>query len=208
MTDYSITPRTTVKRGQKNATYDRETVHSILDEAYLCHVGAQMQDKPMVQPTCIWREGERVFIHGSSKNALFKSLEDAQEACITVTFLDGLVLARSAFHHSVNYRSVMIFGRAQSINDPQEKDRLLGLMMQKFTPDRVDDIRPPTPQELKATTVLAFDLKEVSAKIRQGPPVDDEEDYSLPVWAGVIPFATVQGDPIDDPRWINNHVTS
>jgi uncharacterized protein len=205
MPHYPITPRTKIKRSPMRATYDPDMVHSILDEAYLCHVGAKMGDKPMVQPTLIWREGEKVFIHGSSKNGLFQSLLAGEEACITVTHFDGFVMARSSFHHSANYRSVMIFSKATLIDDVAEKSRIMDLLMMKITPDRIDGIRPPNTQELKATTVLSFDLTEVSAKVRTGPPLDDEEDYALPVWAGVIPLKTVRQTPIPDPRWTLEH---
>ncbi len=205
MTTYPITPRTKMKRGRKRAQYDVDVVNAILDEAYICHIGAKMADRPMVQPTVHWRDGDKVYIHGSSKNGLFQTLIDGEEACITVTLLDGLVMARSGFHHSANYRCVMIFAKATLIEDEAEKLRLLDLMMMKITPDRFDDLRAPNPQELKATSVLEFDLKEVSAKVRTGPPVDDEEDYALPVWAGVIPLSLEKGKPIDDPRWVEDH---
>lgn len=205
MTTYPITPRTKMKRGHQRATYDVDQVHSILDEAYICHVGAKMADRPMVQPTVHWRVEDKLYIHGSSKNGLFQTLLAGEEACITVTILDGLVMARSSFHHSANYRCVMIFGKATLVEDAQEKVRLLDLMMEKITPDRMDGIRGPNPQELKATSVLGFDLKEVSAKVRSGPPVDDDEDYALPVWAGVIPVAQKLGKPVDDPRWLEDH---
>ncbi|WP_417789164.1 pyridoxamine 5'-phosphate oxidase family protein [Terasakiella pusilla] len=205
MTTYPVTPRTRVKRGHQRATYDRALVHAVLDEAYLCHVGAKMADRPMVQPTFHWRDGDKLYIHGSSKNGLFQTLIDGEEACITVTILDGLVMARSAFHHSANYRCVMIFSKATVIEQETEKLRILDLMMKKITPERMDGVRAPNPQELKATTVLEFDISEVSAKVRSGPPVDDEEDYSLPVWAGVIPLTQTREKPVDDPRWIEDH---
>lgn len=205
MTSYPITDRTKLKRGHKRASYDEALIHSILDEAYICHIGAKMFDRPMVQPTVHWREGNMLYIHGSSKNGLFQSLLKGEEACITVTLLDGLVMARSSFHHSANFRSVMIFAKATLIEDKEEKARLLDLMMEKITPDRAHDIRKANDQELKATSVLAFEIKEVSAKVRVGPPVDDEEDYALPVWAGVIPLSLERGKPIDDPRWLEDH---
>ncbi|WP_417793238.1 pyridoxamine 5'-phosphate oxidase family protein [Terasakiella pusilla] len=205
MTTYPVTPRTRVKRGHQRATYDRALVHAVLDEAYLCHVGAKMADRPMVQPTFHWRDGDKLYIHGSSKNGLFQTLIDGEEACITVTILDGLVMARSAFHHSANYRCVMIFSKATVIEQETEKLRILDLMMKKITPERMEGVRAPNPQELKATTVLEFDISEVSAKVRSGPPVDDEEDYSLPVWAGVIPLTQTREKPVDDPRWIEDH---
>jgi len=201
VSNYPITERTRMKRGHTRATYDRDLVHSILDEAYLCHVGVEMGDKPMVQPTFTWREGEKIFIHGSSKNGLFQSLLNGKEACITVTILDGLVMARSSFHHSANYRCVMVFSKATLINDDAEKRRILDLMMMKMTPDRFDDIRGPNKQEMKATSLLSFDLNEVSAKVRAGPPVDDDEDYALPVWAGEIPIKSERKTAISDPRW-------
>jgi nitroimidazol reductase NimA-like FMN-containing flavoprotein (pyridoxamine 5'-phosphate oxidase superfamily) len=207
MTTYPVTPRTRVKRGHQRATYDRALVHAVLDEAYLCHVGAKMADRPMVQPTFHWRDGDKLYIHGSSKNGLFQTLIDGEEACITVTILDGLVMARSAFHHSANYRCVMIFSKATVIEEEAEKLRILDLMMKKITPERMEGVRAPNPQELKATTVLEFDISEVSAKVRSGPPVDDEEDYSLPVWAGVIPLTQTREKPVDDPRWIEDHGT-
>jgi len=205
MSEFPITQRTTVKRGHKRATYNRDIVHAILDEAYICHIGAKMKDRPMVQPTTHWREKDTLYIHGSSKNGLFQTLIEGEEACINITLLDGFVMARSAFHHSVNYRSVTFFSKATSINDPIEKKRTLDLMMQKITPDRCDQIREPNPQELKATAVLAFDITECSAKIRTGPPVDDEADYALPVWAGIVPFDLQKGPLINDPRWENDH---
>lgn len=205
MTTYPITPRTRVKRGHQRATYDQDLIHSIVDEAYLCHVGAKMADRPMVQPTFHWRDGDKLYIHGSSKNGLFQALINGEEACITITLLDGLVLARSAFHHSANYRCVMIFSKATVIEDTAEKARILDLMMKKITPDRIEAVRRANSQEMKATTVLEFDISEVSAKVRSGPPVDDDEDYALPVWAGVIPVTQTRGKPVDDPRWIEDH---
>lgn len=201
MTHYPITQRTKMKRGHTRASYERTLAHSILDEAYLCHVGVKMADRPMVQPTFHWRDGEKIYIHGSTKNGMFQSLIKGEEACITVTLLDGLVLARSSFHHSANYRSVMVFSKATLIEDPVEKSRILDLLMMKITPDRIQEIRGPNPKELKATCVLSFDLNEVSTKVRTGPPVDDEEDYDLGVWAGVIPTQLEKQAPIADPRW-------
>jgi len=205
MSEFPITKRTTLKRGHTRANHQSDVIHAILDEAYLCHVGAKMIDRPMVQPTIHWREGNKLYIHGSSKNGLFQTLIDGEEACINITLLDGFVMARSSFHHSVNYRSVIIFSKAQHITEPAEKLRLLNLMMMKITPERYDGIREPNDNELKATAVLKFDITESSAKIRTGPPVDDEEDYALPVWAGVIPLSLQKGTPINDPRWEADH---
>jgi uncharacterized protein len=205
MSEFKVTDRTKVKRGNQRATYDTDTVYKIIDDALVCHVGAKMADRPMVQPTIIWRINDKVYIHGSSKNGLFAALVKGEEACITVTHLDGLVMARSSFHHSVNYRSVMIFSKATEITDESQKLYVLNEMMKQITPDRFDGVREPNQQELKATSVLQFDLTEVSAKVRTGPPVDDDEDLALPVWAGVIPVTTVMGNPIDDPLWLSNH---
>lgn len=201
MTDaaYPVTARTRVRRLPKRGVYDRDVVHAILDEALVCHIGTTVGGSPVVQPTLPWRIGEELFVHGSSKNGLFAALKDGTEACVTVTLLDGLVLARSAFHHSVNYRSVMVFGQARLVDDPAEKMAALKGMLDKFTPGRWDQMREPNATEMKATDVLAFPLVEVSAKLRSGPPVDDAEDYGLDIWAGVVPLSIVQGEPIPDP---------
>lgn len=195
---YAVTPRTRIKRVSKRAVYDREVVHAVLDEALVCHVGVQLADRVMVQPTLHWRVGEEVFIHGLAKNGLFAGLLGGAEACITVTLMDGLVLARSAFHHSANYRSVMIYGRARLVDDPAEKETVLIAMMDKVAPGRWPEVRGPNVQEMKSTVVLGFALEEVSAKIRRGPPIDDAEDYGLPVWAGVVPLSLVPGEPVQD----------
>jgi len=205
MPEYPITHRSKLIRGPKRACYDVDLIHSVLDASYLCHIGAQMTDRPMVQPTAHWRVGDKFYIHGSTKNGLFQTLLSGAEACINVTLFDGLVMARSAFHHSANYRSVTIFSKARNIETNAEKTELLHLMMVKYTPDRADDIRAPNAKELKATTVLEFDIQECSAKVRSGPPVDDDEDYALPVWAGVVPLVQKFGSPINDPRWEEEH---
>jgi len=205
MSEYPITHRTKLIRGPKKACYNVGLIHNILDASYLCHIGAQMVDRPMVQPTAHWRVGDKFYIHGSSKNGLFQTLLAGAEACINVTLFDGLVMARSAFHHSANYRSVTIFSKARKIETDAEKTKLLHLMMVKYTPDRADKIRGPNTKELKATTVLEFDIQECSAKVRSGPPVDDKEDYALPVWAGVIPLTQEFGPRINDPRWEEEH---
>jgi nitroimidazol reductase NimA-like FMN-containing flavoprotein (pyridoxamine 5'-phosphate oxidase superfamily) len=199
MTDYPITPRTRLRRLRERGVFDRDAVHAIIDQAYVCHVGARMADRPMVQPTIHWRDGETLYIHGSSKNGLFAALQNGEEACVTITHFDGLVLARSAFHHSVNYRCAMIFGTARTVTDEAEKMAALESLIERVAPGRWTEVRPPNAQELKATTVLAFAIDEVSAKVRAGPPVDDAEDYALPVWAGVVPFELRAGEPIVDP---------
>ena len=199
MSEYSITPRTRLRRLHKRGAFDHATVHAIIDEGYVCHVGARMADRQMVQPTIHWRDAHTLYIHGSSKNGLFAALERGEEACVTITHFDGLVLARSAFHHSVNYRCAMIFGQARKVTDDAEKMAALEGLIERIAPGRWNEIRQPDAKELKATTVLAFTIDEVSAKVRNGPPVDDAEDYALPVWAGVVPFELRSGEPITDP---------
>lgn len=198
MSEYSVTPKTRLRRLPKRGVFDKETVHSIIDEAYVCHVGARLADRQMVQPTIHWRDADTLYIHGSSKNGLLAALESGAEACVTITHFDGLVLARSAFHHSVNYRSAMIFGQARKVTDEAEKMAALERLIERIAPGRWNEVRQPNVQELKATTVLAFAITEVSAKVRTGPPVDDAEDYPLPVWAGVVPFNLRAGEPIAD----------
>ena len=191
--------RTRVKRLNKRAKYDAETVHAILDAMPVCHVGYMFNGAPYVTPTLQWREGSRVYWHGSSASRMLEACEDAQ-VCLTVTILDGFVLARAAFNHSCNYRSVMAFGTARKLTDPAEKEQRLKTFTDGLWPGRWDMLRTMTTQELKATTVLSMDLSEVSAKVRSGPPGDDEADYGLPVWAGVIPVRQQMLAPVDDPR--------
>lgn len=191
--------RTRVKRLNKRAKYDAETVHGILDAMPVCHVGYMFNGAPYVTPTLQWREGSRVYWHGSSASRMLEACEDAQ-VCLTVTILDGFVLARAAFNHSCNYRSVMAFGTARKLTDPAEKEQRLKTFTDGLWPGRWEMLRTMTTQELKATTVLSMDLSEVSAKVRSGPPGDDEADYGLPVWAGVIPVRQQMLAPVDDPR--------
>lgn len=192
-----VTERTKVRRLPKRGHYDRETVHSILDEALICHVGFVVDASPVVIPTIHWREGDTLYVHGSSASRMLRSLKEGVDACVTVTLLDGLVLARSAFHHSMNYRSVVVFGNAREV-DGDEKVRALDSLVEHVMRGRSRDVRPPNEIELRATTVLALPLDEASAKIRTGPPVDDDEDYALPVWAGVVPMKLTRGEPIAD----------
>ena len=199
MTDLSPTERTRLRRVHQRGHYDRETIDAILDAGMICHVGYVIDGRPYVTPTICWREGDRVYWHGSSASRMLRKAEDA-EVCLTVTHVDGLVLARSAFHHSANYRSVMLFGRAAKVTDPEDKTARLKTFVDQLYPGRWDDLRPMTGQELKATTILSIPIDEASAKVRSGPPVDDEEDYALDVWAGVVPVRTVIGAPEDDPR--------
>ena len=207
------TPRTTVRRLPERGHYDAPTIHAILDAAFICHVGFVDEGQPFVIPTAFARVGERLYVHGSAASRMLRSLRDGIEACVTVTLLDGLVLARSAFHHSMNYRSVVIFGKASEVVDREEKLRALERLVQHISPDRAADVRPPNESELRQTLVLSIPIEEASAKIRTGGPVDDEEDYALPVWAGVVPLALTPGAPISDegvmaepPDYVTNYL--
>jgi nitroimidazol reductase NimA-like FMN-containing flavoprotein (pyridoxamine 5'-phosphate oxidase superfamily) len=194
------TQRTTLKRLPKRGSYDRETIEAILDEGFICHVGFVSEGKPFVIPTGYARVGDRLIIHGSQASRMLRTLAQGVDVCVTITLIDGLVLARSAFHHSMNYRSVVVFGRATVVDDPDEKIAALRALSEHMIPGRWDDVREPNKLELKQTTVLSLPLTEASAKVRTGPPLDDEEDYKLPVWAGVIPLGMVAGQPFDDGR--------
>jgi nitroimidazol reductase NimA-like FMN-containing flavoprotein (pyridoxamine 5'-phosphate oxidase superfamily) len=200
MSDFTPTERTQVKRLPKRGKYDRETVHAILDAAFVCHVGFCVDGQPYVIPTNYGRSGETLYLHGSAASRMLRTLSKGVPVCVTVTLVDGLVLARSAFHHSVNYRSVVMLGTARLVNDPAEKMEALRLFTEHVMKGRWDEVRWPTEQELKATTVLALPLEEVSAKVRTGGPVDDETDYTLQVWAGVLPLEMVPKQPIADPQ--------
>jgi nitroimidazol reductase NimA-like FMN-containing flavoprotein (pyridoxamine 5'-phosphate oxidase superfamily) len=199
---FSPTSRTKVQRLPDRGKYDHETVHAILDQGFVCHVGFVVEGQPFVIPTNYARVDEILYLHGSSASRMLKTLSGGVNVCVTVTHVDGLVLARSAFHHSVNYRSVVALGVAHLIEVPEEKMRALEAFTNHVMPGRWNDIRTPNEQELKATSVLALPLAEVSAKVRVGPPKDDAEDYSLPIWAGVLPLSVVPGSPLDDPRLI------
>ena len=194
------TDRTKLKRLPKRGHFDRETVYGILDEGFICHVGFAPGGQPVVIPTGYARADDKLYIHGSQASRMLKTLSGGVDACVTVTIIDGLVLARSAFHHSMNYRSVVIFGRATLIEDREEKNAALFALSEHIIRGRWNDVREPTEQELRATTVLSLPLEEASAKIRTGPPLDDEEDYALPIWAGVVPLKLEAGEPIPDPR--------
>jgi nitroimidazol reductase NimA-like FMN-containing flavoprotein (pyridoxamine 5'-phosphate oxidase superfamily) len=195
---YQATERTRVRRLPERAAYDRETVHAILDEGFVCHVGFVADGQPYVIPTGYARAGENLYLHGSTGSRL--GLRPGMPVCVTVTLLDGLVLARSAFHHSMNYRSVTVLGRTRPVTDPGEKEAALRAFVEHVVPGRSDEVRGGDGRELAATAVLAVPLEEVSAKVRTGPPKDDEEDHALPVWAGVLPLALVPGDPVPDDR--------
>lgn len=200
MDAYAPTKKTRVKRLPKRAHYDRETVHAILDAGVLCHVGYVIDGQPYVTPTAYWRHENRVYWHGSSASRMIRTLEGGVPVCFTASHLDGFVMARSGFHHSINYRSVMAFGTAHLIIDPAEKTEALKHFSDRLFPGRWEEVREPTPQELKGTKVLWMELKEVVAKTRSGPPVDDEPDYDLPCWAGVLPMHATAGVPEPDPR--------
>ena len=194
---YQRTERTRVRRLPERAAYDRATVHAILDEGFLCHLGFVVDGQPYVIPTGYARVGETVFLHGSTASRL--GLRPGMDVCVTVTLVDGLVLARSAFHHSMNYRSVMAIGRTRPVTDPGEKEAALRALVEHIVPGRSDEVRGGDSRELAATAVLALPLAEVSAKVRTGPPSDDEPDYAQPIWAGVLPLAVTPGEPAPDP---------
>jgi uncharacterized protein len=198
MSEFQRTERTQVKRLPKRGRYDEETVFSILDEGFVCHVGFSVDGQPYVIPTNYGRSGHTLYLHGSAASRMLKTLSGGVPVCVTVTHVDGLVLARSAFHHSVNYRSVVILGTARLVEDPAEKMEALRVFTEHVMKGRWDDVRQPAEQELKATIVLALPLEEVSAKVRTGGPIDDEPDYALPVWAGVLPLKTVAKNPEPD----------
>jgi nitroimidazol reductase NimA-like FMN-containing flavoprotein (pyridoxamine 5'-phosphate oxidase superfamily) len=192
------TPRTRVVREPQRAVYDRVVVNQILDEAFLCHVGFVIDGQPYVIPTSYGRDGDVLYIHGSAASRMLRNLDCGVPVCVTVTLLDGLVLARSVFNHSMNYRSVVILATATLVADPAEKLTALHALSEHILPGRWADSRQPNEKELKATSVLRIPITEFSAKVRVGPPVDDEEDVSFPTWAGVIPLRMTVGAAIAD----------
>jgi uncharacterized protein len=194
------TERTELHRLPKRGSHDPATIHAILDAGFLAHVGFCVDGQPFVIPTLYGRAGERLYLHGSAASRMLRELDGGAPACVTVTLVDGLVLARSAFHHSMNYRSVMAFGTARAIQDPQRKTQALQVISEHLIAGRWEAVRAPYEKELKATAVLEFTIEEASAKVRTGPPLDDEEDYALPVWAGVLPLQLRAGIPVPDPR--------
>jgi nitroimidazol reductase NimA-like FMN-containing flavoprotein (pyridoxamine 5'-phosphate oxidase superfamily) len=198
------TARTTLHRKPERAFYDRETLEQILDEGLYCHVGFVIDGQPYVIPTVHARVGSRLYIHGSAASRMLRSIGKGIPACVTVTLLDGLVLARSVFHHSMNYRSAVILGTATEVSEPEEKLAALRSIVEHVMPGRFEDARRPSPQELTATTVLRMPIEEASAKIRTGPPIDDKEDYQLLYWAGEIPIRLELGLPVPDPRLVSN----
>jgi nitroimidazol reductase NimA-like FMN-containing flavoprotein (pyridoxamine 5'-phosphate oxidase superfamily) len=196
---FPTTERTRVRRLPKRATYETETIYAILDEALICHVGFIVDSSPVVIPTIHWRDGDTLYLHGSAASRMLRALRDGVDACVTVTLLDGLVLARSAFHHSMNYRSVVVFGKAREVLE-DEKSRAMETLVEHVVRGRWKDVRQPNQTELRQTLVLKLSIEEASAKVRCGGPLDDEEDYALPIWAGVVPLTLTPGPPIPDVR--------
>ena len=194
------TERTRLRRLPKRGAFETDTIYAILDEGFVCHIAFVVEGQPFAIPTGYARRGEEIYIHGSAASRMLRTLGDGVEMCLTVTLVDGLVLARSAFHHSMNYRSVVVLGKARLVTDDGEKREALRGFTDHIVPGRWPDLRPVTDQELKATTVLALPIREASAKVRTGPPIDDEEDYDWPIWAGVVPLYTRTGEPVADER--------
>jgi nitroimidazol reductase NimA-like FMN-containing flavoprotein (pyridoxamine 5'-phosphate oxidase superfamily) len=193
-----VTERTTIKRMAERGRHDRSTIESILDEGFVCHLGFTTEHGPVVLPTAYGRVGDRLYVHGSPASRMLRSLKSGLPVCLTVTLIDGLVLARSTTHHSINYRSVVVFGIATVVTDLAEKHAALASFVEHVMPGRTSEARPATDKEVKGTLVLAIELTEASAKTRTGPPLDDEADLDQPCWAGVLPLTTVAGEPIGD----------
>jgi nitroimidazol reductase NimA-like FMN-containing flavoprotein (pyridoxamine 5'-phosphate oxidase superfamily) len=192
--------RTTVRRLPDRARYERSDAEAVLDEALICHLGFVVDDQPYVIPTIHARDGDVIYVHGSPASRTLRTLKGGIDVCLTATIVDGLVVARSAFHHSINYRSVVVLGRATEVTDTAIKTRALEVITNHVLAGRWDECRPMSDKELRSTTVLVLPLAEASVKTRSGPPGDDEEDYVLPIWAGVVPLAQVPGAPVPDPR--------
>ena len=197
---YTPTARIRVVREAHRGVYDRETAYRILDEGFLCHVGFAVDGQPFVIPTLYGRKDDCLFIHGSAASRMLRHMKESLPVCVTVTLVDGLVLARSIFNQSMNYRSVVVLGKATLVDDPAEKLGALHLLAEHVIPGRWADVRQPNERELKQTSVLKLPIEEFSAKVRTGPPIDDEEDYSFPTWAGVVPLEMSVGEPIADER--------
>ncbi|MGH8907302.1 MAG: pyridoxamine 5'-phosphate oxidase family protein [Egibacteraceae bacterium] len=200
MGELGVTERTRIRRLPERAATGANALYDVLDEGLTCHVGFVHQGHPVVIPTAYGRAGERLYLHGSTGSRMMRTLAEGVDVCVTVTLLDGLVLARSIFHHSMNYRSAVVFGTATPITDPAEKLVALRVIAEHLVPGRWTEVRPPTRKEFAATTVLAVPLSEASVKVRTGPPKDEDEDYALPVWAGVVPLAPRPRTPAADPR--------
>jgi uncharacterized protein len=200
MNEFTPTERTKVRRLPDRGKYDSESVYGILDEAFICHVGFVVESQPYVIPTGFARVGDTLYIHGSAASRMLRTLADGVQVCVTVTLIDGIVMARSGFHSSMNYRSVVILGRATQVEGRDEKLAAMAAFSEQVMPGRWKDLRETTDAELKGTLVLSLPLKEVSAKVRSGPPKDDEVDYALPLWAGIVPLKLTAGNPVNDPR--------
>ena len=198
--NYTPTARTRVVREPHRGIYDRATAYQILDEGFVCHVGFVVEGQPFVIPMGYGRAGDNLYIHGSAASRLLRNLDQGVAVCVTVTLVDGLVLARSIFNHSMNYRSVVVLGTAVAVEDPKEKLEALRQLSEHILPGRWAEVRQPNERELKATLVMRLPITEFSAKMRQGPPIDDEGDYAFPTWAGVVPLRMVAGEPIPDPK--------
>jgi len=196
---YTPTDKTRIRRLPKRAHYDVETINSILDSGFICHIGYTIGSQPFVTPTAYWREDDQVYWHGSHASRMLDEAANAS-VCLTVTHIDGLVIARSAFHHSINYRSVMVFGTPSKVEDESYKAQAMQRFVERMYPGQWETLRPITRKELKATTILHMKIDEASAKVRTGPPVDDEEDYALPIWAGVVPIEHGHAAPVPDAR--------
>jgi nitroimidazol reductase NimA-like FMN-containing flavoprotein (pyridoxamine 5'-phosphate oxidase superfamily) len=194
------TSRTRVVRESERGVYDREAAYRILDEGFICHVGFLVDGQPFVIPTSYGRKDANLYIHGSAASRMLRQMKEGVAVCVTVTLLDGLVLARSVFNHSMNYRSVVILGKATLVDDPEEKLTALRVLSEHILPGRWDDARQPNERELKATSVLRVPIEEFSAKVRTGPPIDDAEDLAFPTWAGVLPLEMKAGEGIRDPK--------
>jgi nitroimidazol reductase NimA-like FMN-containing flavoprotein (pyridoxamine 5'-phosphate oxidase superfamily) len=197
--EVTVTDRTALRRRRDRGTHDRAVIDAVLDEGLLCHVGFVAAGSPFVVPMTYARVGDAVYLHGAAANRTLRALADGAEACVTVTLLDGLVLARAAFHHSMNFRCVMLFGRATPVVDPDEQRLASAALLDHMAPGRSADARPPSPTELKSTLILRLPIVEASAKVRTGPPVDDDDDLDLAAWAGVLPVQLVAGTPVADP---------
>jgi nitroimidazol reductase NimA-like FMN-containing flavoprotein (pyridoxamine 5'-phosphate oxidase superfamily) len=197
---FTPTERSQVRRAHQRGHYDRETLYSVLDAGMICHVGYVIAGQPYVTPTIYWRDGDDIYFHGSSASRMLRQVKEGIPVCLTVSHLDGLVVARSGFHCSANYRSAMLFGTAVAIEERAEMDRVLKDFVEGLLPGHWDQMRAPNEPEMKGTTVCRMKVEEASAKIRTGPPIDDEEDYALDCWAGVLPIKTVIGAPERDPR--------
>ena len=200
LSEYKAGPRSRMRRRTERASYDRAAVHAVLDEGLVAHVGIAEGEQPFVLPMVYVRVGESVYLHGARGSRLLRALSGGKPLCLTVTLLDGLVLARSAFHHSMNFRSVTVYGTPQAVEDEQEKLEVMDALVEHVCAGRTADARPANPAESKATSLIRIDIEEAAVKARSGPPIDDEADYGLDCWAGVIPLQETAGVPVADPR--------